>query len=269
MKTKLFFLATLLTCSIGAMAQWVKPDLPSGTTLKTAEEVYLYNVEADAFFLGANEYLTRASVDGTRGYKVWLDKYAEDDISYYITNYIEDGWNAGNTLCVYMANDNGPENVWIDNAKDTETDKLFTFEKLGDDTFRIGLSHVNKYNNPTNYADTYLGLIPEKNDTRLYLCDPQTFPVPDYDTEKFQTTWKILLPAEYTAYVTAKKTWLAAVSLGEEIEKAKTENVGIDISEIEVVYNNFSSTEEELKAASAKLVKMVIVIPIMPKILPL
>ena len=257
MKTKFNLCVAMLLCSICAMAQWSKPAVPLGTTLKTGEEVYLYNVEADAFFLGANDYLTRASVDGTRGYKVWLEKYEEDDISYYITDYIEDGWNAGNTLCVYMSNDNGPENVWIDNAKDTETDKLFTFEKLGDDTFKIGLSPVNKYNNPETYADTYLGLIPEKNDTRLYLCDPQTFPAPDFDVEKFQTTWKILLPAEYTAYVTAKKTWIAAVNLGEEIIVAKEENAGIDISEIEAVYNDLSSTEEQLKAASAKLVKMV------------
>ena len=45
--------------------------------------------------------------------------------------------------------------------------------------------------------------------------------------------------------------------MGTAIDKAKTENAGIDLSEVEAVYNNQSSTEAQLTEASAKLVELV------------
>lgn len=193
MKTKLFLLAATLLCSIGTFAQWVKPTAPSGTTLKTGEEIYLYNVEADGFFLGTNDWATRASVSELRGYKVWLESHESDPASYYITNYIEDGGPAGQTLCVYIG---GLDNIWVDQAKDGASDKLFTFEDQGDGIYKIGLSALNTTFKPTDWIDAYLGLIPAKEDTRLYICDAES----NYDVTTFQTTWKIVTPAEYTQY---------------------------------------------------------------------
>ena len=258
MKAKFYFMAFMLMASVCAFAQWTKPAAPEGTTLTAGEQVYLYNVGADGFFLGANDWQTRASVDGVRGYKVWLEPHAEDAASYYITNYIEDGNPAGKTLCVYISTENGTENIWVDQDKTTDTDKLFTFEAQADGTYKIGLSALNTIYNPKDYPDTYLGLIPEKNDTRLYLCAPEVYNLPEFDPAGFMTTWKIIAPAEYTTYTTAKKTWIAAVKLAEEIEKAKAENTGIDLSEVEAVYANTASTEAQLEAASAQLVELVI-----------
>ena len=242
-------MAFMLMSCIGAFAQWTKP-VPTGTTLAAGEECYLYNVEADAFFLGANDWLTRASVSELRGYKVWLEAHESDPSSYYITNYIEDGDHAGETLCVYIADWDA---VWIDQAKDGDNDKLFTFEDKGDGTYKIGLSALNKSFVPTVWVDAYLGLIPAKEDTRLYICDAEG----EFDVSTFQTTWKIVSPAEYATYIPAKKTWNAANKLGNAITKAKAENEGIDISEVEAVYANTASTEEELVAAYAKLDELV------------
>lgn len=50
MKAKFYLMAFMLMSCIGAFAQWTKP-VPTGTTLAAGEECYLYNVEADAFFL--------------------------------------------------------------------------------------------------------------------------------------------------------------------------------------------------------------------------
>ena len=257
MKTKLIFICTMLLCSIGAFAQWAKPTPPTGMSIKAGEEIYLYNVEADAFFLGANDWTTRASVDGVRGYKVWLEKAEGDETSYYITNLIEDGSHAGKTMCVYIGSSNGFENIWVDNEKTSGNDKLFSFEDQGDGTYKIAPSALNVINTPTEYPGAYLGIIPEKEDTRLYFCDPEIYAAPDFNPENYQIVWSLVSPADYTAYVTAKKTWIAAVNLGTAIDKAKTENAGIDLSEVEAVYNNLSSTEAQLTEASAKLVELV------------
>ena len=154
---------------------------------------------------------------------------------------------------MFISDENGWENVWVDQDKTTETDKLFTFEAQGDGTYKIGLSALNKIYNPTNSPNTYLGVIPEKKDTRLYLCDPEG----NYDVSTFLTTWKIVSPAEYASYIPAKKAWIAAGILSEAIAKAKAENDGIDISEVEAVYANTASTEAELMAACTKLDELV------------
>lgn len=213
MKAKFYFMAFMLMSCIGAFAQWTKP-VPTGTTLAAGEECYLYNVKADAFFLGANDWLTRASVSELRGYKVWLEAHESDPSSYYITNYIEDGDHAGETLCVYIADWDA---VWIDQAKDGDNDKLFTFEDKGDGTYKIGLSALNKSFVPTVWVDAYLGLIPAKEDTRLYICDAEG----EFDVSTFQTTWKIVSPTEYATYIPAKKTWNAANKLGTPLQRQR------------------------------------------------
>ena len=249
MKAKFYFMAFMLMASVCAFAQWTKP-VPTGTTLAAGEECYLYNVEADAFFLGANDWDTRASVSELHGYKVWLEAHESDPSSYYITNYIEKGAPANQTLCVYIA---GWDAVWIDQAKTGESDKLFTFEDKGDGTYKIGLSALNKSFVPTVWVDAYLGLIPAKEDTRLYICDVEG----EFDVSTFQTTWKIVSPTEYASYIPAKRAYNAAVKLGDAITKAKTENDGIDLSEVEAVYANTASTETELTAAYTRLEELV------------
>ena len=67
MKKSLLLLASLVM-SIGAFAQWAKP-IPQGVELTMGDTLYLYNVEAGGFLMGANDWGTRASVSAGQGNK--------------------------------------------------------------------------------------------------------------------------------------------------------------------------------------------------------
>lgn len=252
MKKLFTFLALSVLMVVGAYAQWTKPAAPASVPLQIGETLYLYNPAADAFFLGANEWNTRASVSTTKGYKVWIEKYELDDISYYLTSDVE---TKGQVMCTFI---DGVESIWVDRNKADDVQKLFTFEAQDDGTYRIGLSPENRSFNPETYPGAYLGLIPEKNDTRIYLCDTSSYYPPFYDPELWQTKWNFVAPSEYEAYVGKKQAYEAAVALKANIDKALAENEGIDISSIQAVYDNTASTVEQLNKAAEDLVWLVV-----------
>ena len=71
---KLLILAALCLTSIGAMAEIVdgvrqRPNVVKAETFQTNVTFYLFNTKARMFFVGANDWNTRASI-GTKGYKV-------------------------------------------------------------------------------------------------------------------------------------------------------------------------------------------------------
>ena len=138
MKRNLTLLIASFLVSMGLYAQWTKPQAPSSVPLQTNETLYLYNPKADAFFLGANDWGTRASVNPTKGYKVWIEKYDLDDVSYYLADSVET-----KSAVMYTFLD-GVESIWVDRNKADDVEKLFSFEKQSDDTYRIVLSPANK-----------------------------------------------------------------------------------------------------------------------------
>ena len=75
------FVASLLM-SVTSFAQWTKPAAPAVAPLSTNQSCYLYNKDADGFYVGANDYGTRASVSQTSGYEVKIEQGTESD-SYY------------------------------------------------------------------------------------------------------------------------------------------------------------------------------------------
>lgn len=252
MKRRLSFVAVAVLMCVGVFAQWSKPAAPASVPLKANEALYLYNPDADAFFLGANDWNTRASVNGIKGYKVWIEKYELDDISYYLADSVE---TKGKVMYTFI---DGVESIWVDREKDTTEDKLFTFEEQSDGTYYIGLSPANRSFTAANYPNAYLGVIPEKNDTRVYLCDTSSYFPPYYDPELWQNRWYFVSPEEYQAYVDKKIVYEAAVALKAAIDLALAENEGIDIASVQAVYDNGSSTAEQLDAAAEALVQLVI-----------
>ena len=62
MMKKLFGLFMAMGVCTSLMAQWTKPAAPASMPLTVGEECYLYNIGADAFFLGANDWSPRGSV---------------------------------------------------------------------------------------------------------------------------------------------------------------------------------------------------------------
>ena len=82
----LFLMIAVLTTCIPVLAQWAKPTPPASTPLAVETQLYLYNVDAEKFFTGANEWGTRASLSATVGHCVTLQKVSGEDNAYHIMN---------------------------------------------------------------------------------------------------------------------------------------------------------------------------------------
>ncbi len=248
---KLFLSLASLLMSTASFAQWSKPATPTAQPLTVGAECYLFNTGAEGFFVGANEYGTRASVSGVLGHKVVIEAGSDAD-SYYLTNYVLEGWMA--SQWGYMFLDNSLESIYVDNTKTGKTDNQYTFSNKGGNVYQIGLSSAN-----ANYNDelmAYLGVVPERQDTRLYFCNPAAL---DYSYSGCQINWIFVSTADYNNYVQARVQYDAAVALGNCISEAKSVD-GTDakaIEDAEKVYKNTSSTPEQLDAAREALAKAV------------
>ncbi|MBQ9640654.1 MAG: hypothetical protein IJV06_03745 [Bacteroidaceae bacterium] len=248
MKKTLLFAASLMV-SVCSWADWVKPAAPASAEMKPGEELYLYNQGADGFLCGANDYGTRASVSPTLGHKVYIEQ-GKADGSYYITNYVLSGWMANQVGYMFMDN---LEAIYVDNTKDGKTNNQYTLELQADGTYKIGLSEANADLNPKNYPGAYLGLIPQKEDTRIYVCDPEN--ELGYQMSDCQLTWYFVAPSAYELYVAAMKQYLAAVSLGKAIAEAEALE-GVDaqaLAEAKAVYSDTEATPEALAAQQTAL----------------
>ena len=242
-------MVVLLLC-IPVFAQWTKPKAPASTPLAKGTTLYLYNPGADGFFVGANDWGTRASFSNTAGHKVILEASTDDANSYLITNAADD---ADTFLPMYIKDVDG---IWVDESGENTGDDLFTFTSAGTDTYKIGLSALNKEFNPTNFKDTYLGVIPEMNDTRLYLTDPETYvDGVEYNASGFLITWYFVTPENYLTYTAAMKQYLAAMELGDMIAKAEqTEGTNADVlAKAKTIYANTNATVDELGEATKTL----------------
>ncbi len=259
MKKILTLIAAMMASTL-SFAQWTKPDYPTAQPLTVDTECYLLNIDADGFLVGANDWGTRASYSSTSGALVIVKQFSSDDVawdgeSYFITNYVTSGWLADTYASLYI-DDSG--NTWVDATTSATADNQgFTFADLGDNVYKIGFASVNKDELSGEGAlyGAYLGGIPEENDTRLWICYPGSS---TYDESTYQVRWIFVTPDDYTTYVAEEERYEAAVALGEAITTAQEENDGIDISEVLTVYNNTSSTTEELTAAVETLTDLVV-----------
>ena len=166
MKKILLFIVAAPLCA-ASYAEWKEPIAPSAQSFATGQEFYLFNVEARAFLVGANEWGTRASVSPSSGHKVIIEQGTLSN-SYYITNYVLQGKMANQWGYAFI---DESRNIWVDDTKTGETENQFTFKHLGDNKYRICLSDANTFFKYTDSEDTYLGVGKNGEDTRLYLCD--------------------------------------------------------------------------------------------------
>lgn len=233
---KLALLVTSLFVSISISAQWVKPAAPASIPLAVGEECYLYNKDADGFLLGANDYGTRASISSTSGHKVYIENGSADG-SYYITNFVLQGGMKDQIGYMFMDNWDA---IYVDNTKDGKKNNQYSFEVQSDGTYKIGLSEQNADYNPNNYADAYLGIIPAKEDTRIYVCDPENSA--GYVMDDCKVIWYFVTPAAYAAYTEAMKQYIAATALGLSIEEAES-LTGVDSEALTMAKTVYGNTE--------------------------
>ena len=257
---KLFLTMALLVVGLAAHAQWTKPATPTAQPLTAGAEVYLYNVDAEGFLTGGNDWGTRASVDPLHGHKIWINRLENDDVvwdgvSYFITNFIEQGGMANQVGSMFVG---GLSDIWVDRETNAaaESNQGFTFVAQGGNVYKIGLSNHNQDWKGELYPEAFLGVFPHSTDTRLYFSDPNLNT--NYASEDYLTRWIILTPADYASFVAAKQQYKAAVALGAALEKALAENPGIDVTSVQAVYGNTSSTAQQLEAALKQLTQLVI-----------
>lgn len=227
--SKLLVLSALCLSGISAQAAIVggvrqKPEPASFVSYQLNDTVYLYNTGAKMFFLGANDWSTRASV-GDKGYKVVFQESASaPEGTVELTDFVE----TQNAMKSTFSTADG-EAIWVDNS--SETYRFWSVTAVGD-AYRIA--------NPVREG-SFLGWNGSAADTRLYLLTPET--------EGAAIDWKMVAPAVYESWLEQLPVFNKAQELKAVLDEAKEK--GIDVSAQEAVYLNESATIEELEAAIA------------------
>ena len=237
---KLLVLSALCLMATGALAEIVDGvrQRPSVTTfmkdMPDADEVcYLYNVAAQQFFCGGNEWSTRASVSPT-GYKVKLvDSMGDGTVEIVDSVETKKAW-----MCTFSTSDAGA--IWVDN--NNETFRFWTFTREGMPGTPYLISNV--------VADgKYLGWNGNESDTRLYFLEATAKGI----------YWQFVDEVAYQAYQEAwagmKDQYEKAAELKTYLDAAKAEN--IDVGKWEAIYLNEASTVEELDAALTAVQKAI------------
>lgn len=246
MKKSLLLLASLLM-SLGTFAQWKAPT-PSKTqemaTDGTAQ--FLYNVEAGGFFAGGNDWGTRASVTSVAD----SVKFVSVDGDLY--NFACFPASKGSWLYVSC---NNFDAMWVDAPNAVANDSYpgtdtWMLEKQANGSYKI---YNKDFQGTFGRAEIYRGL---KGDTRVYMNDPENVyevneeMVPSV-TGKFYDEWYFIDSVEYKALQPKVELYVKALALEGKISEVQTADPDYNLSALNAVYNNTSSTMEELEAAIA------------------
>lgn len=234
-----------------------KPNV-TAQEIKWGETMYMFNVDAGQFFLGANDWNTRASV-GRKGYKVYMDQYIADGATAWDGKqiYWRDSVETQSAIKhVWMADDGG--NMWVDNSN--EANRLFDLIPQGNNVYRLAPGAGNPSWNSGTYPNVYVGATNAHKlgaNTRLYWnISPEK--------EGAQLDWIFVSPAEYEAaledytaawvvYDSLANVYNVAQALKVKIDEAKSK--GIDVAAQEALYLNESSAVEDMEAASEAIDK--------------
>lgn len=229
--SKLFVLTALSLSASSAMAAIVdgvrqKPTVPrTFTEFALNDTVYLYNVGADMFFCGANDYNTRASV-GEKGHKIAFVEI-EDGVLFRDSAEAKSAWKG-----VSVAEAAGDNGIWVDQPDWTY--RFWNVTKVGD-AYRI--ENATK----TEIKDMFLGWNGHADNTRMY------FFAADELGDTAKVDWKFMKPEVYQAYEASIAVFLKAQELKVQLDAAKEKNV--NVADQENIYLNESATMEQLEDA--------------------
>lgn len=215
-----------------------RPNVAKAEQFQADVTYYLFNTKARLFFVGANDWNTRASV-ADHGYKV---KFVVDQMetfpgSYEFTDSVETqkAWKSTFSTADGLA-------IWVDNA--TETYRFWDVVEQPDGAYRISNNHLvsESADGKANAEGKYLGWN-GSDDTRLYFVDPAA--------EGAGADWVFVTEETYNAWLAAwepmKDVYNQAAELLTYIKSAKEKN--IDVAAEVAVYENEAATVDELKAA--------------------
>lgn len=184
---------------------------------------YLYNVGTKSYFLGGNDWGTRASASTSEGFKVKVQSTGDNTVA--IIDYVKNKWQKT------FADD--ADGIWVDNDNGANCDSWVITPGDGNN-FTIS---------NTAFDGSFLGAL-TGSDTRLYLRAS--------DTENFQYTWYAVSETEYAANVEERKPVVAIYNASVPLWNALVEADALGVPGLdayETIYANEASTAEELSAA--------------------
>jgi len=248
---KILLLLASLAMSAASFAQWEKPapsKVQEMATDGTAQ--FLYNKEAGGFFAGANDWGTRASVatsaDSIKFISLGNDLYNFGCYPASKNKWLYVSCNAFDAMWVDASN-----NVGSSNYPGTDA---WQIKKQANGSYKISNTTISG-NYTFGVAEIYRGL---SGNTRCYINDVED--VYDVNGEnmpsipegaKFYDEWYFIDSVEYKALQPKVVVYLASVDLKGAIDAVKAEDENYNTASLDKVYNNTSSTKEELDAAKA------------------
>ncbi len=238
--SKLLVLSALWLVGLSASAEIVdgvrqRPNVSQTETFAADQVFYMFNTQARMFFLGANDWNTRASV-GEKGYKVKFvtneTATALGDGVYELTDSVETQKTWKSTFATADA-----AGIWVDNS--TEANRFWKVNPQTGNEFRLSNATLDEAGVTTG---KFLGKAPG-SDTRLYFLAA--------DSIGACLEWVLVSEATYTAY---QETWAAMKDQFNAAAELLTyiklgEEKGIDVSEQKKVYANEAATVDEINAA--------------------
>ena len=271
MKQKFLLLGAALMMSATVFAQWTKP-VPSSTQdmIDDGETIqFLYNPGAGGFLAGANDYNTRASVAAFGDSIRMAQAYEDDEKTVPLGTWNIGCWPSVKNAWLYVSC-NAWDAMWVDAPEPFTSDAYpgtdgWIVEKQGN-------SYKFKNNAVTSATAGYWGVAEvfkkTKGDTRLYIYDGSATYTDESGDEiledqpvfegAFYDEWVFISVDEYKTFQPKVAAYQAALKLKATLDAAKAEYSFLDFSAPEAVYNNTSSTAEQLAAAEAEVTAIIV-----------
>ena len=250
MNKKLLLLCSTLLLSVAAFAQnWEKPIPTSREELKVSVEgqdttiFYLYNRDADAFFVDGNSWGTQASI-GTIGIPVWFTQDNDKDGAYLFHD-----WSRRDSKWFLLFIDS-ESSMFVDRNQQAN----YFWDIVpgdGEKTYRFRGAAANPTYNPTGYPNCFMGYyFSDANETTALNANLDM--TDELDGEAYYVDWWLISEANYKAMEPKLLAYDAAKSLETVLEEGE-EYVEINLTGIKAIYNNTNSTAAELDSVKAAL----------------
>ena len=247
MMKRFYFFAAILMATIGLQAQRERP-IPVGTNeLQTSadtdgQQYYLYSQSGDFFYTSGNNWGTQAT-QGTTGSPIYFRQFLDtgetewDGKRYIIRNFISNakGWNDVFLTGNYLVNDcsGRGNNVWSAEWKG-ETVRFYAAK-----------FSASSFDEETYGQRVYIGYVSGDGSTTLQPTGviPEAEPV----------DWTLVKSADYKNWLAEEHLYSLAEDLKAALDETKDIYPDIDLSQLEAIYNDASSTEEALTGAKAEI----------------
>ena len=254
-QNKWMLLLLLMMITGSAHAEWVKPDpLQFKATEITPSEneegkkYYMYSAAHESFLGHGNQWSVEATFDNANPKMYFFSKYVVDGEEWDGVSY---RFNA------FISKTSVWDHMWITSGYvigdctmgqgSCRGDDYWCFEWQEDGTALVYMADYS-----SAYGETALGY-------RAYMAASPNFPtinrvglnVEGFNAEAFteNVAWAFIEESQYAKFNEANVVYEKSEELINAIWETQAANEGIDLSSVQAVYDNTSSTLEELQAA--------------------